>query len=52
MLRPYLLIVFCVGDKKMQLGEIRRQIRDAYNEVQETHGIEDAQWISARLFLH
>jgi hypothetical protein len=34
---------FCVGDEKMQLGEIRRQRRgDAYNKIEETHGIEDA----------
>jgi hypothetical protein len=51
MLQPYLL--FFVGDEEMQLGELRRQRRDdAHNKVQETNGIEDALWISARRFLH
>jgi hypothetical protein len=51
MLHQYLL--FFVGDKEMQLGEIHQQRRgDAYNKVQETHGTEDTLWISARRFLH
>jgi hypothetical protein len=40
------LTIFCVGDEKMQLGEIRRERRgDAHNKVQETNGTENALWI-------
>jgi hypothetical protein len=49
----YRYLLFFVGDKEMQLRELRRQRRgDAHNRVQETNGTEDALWISARRFVH